>query len=159
MDQAAQQNPVPVPTPLGFHGAKVDSAWRLKFPAKFADYIQSLSNKSLYITNIDGEARIYTNGAWLRNLNQLSDDPGLKRRMGEYYDGMGGDMDMDPQGRVTIPQNLRKVIDLEDKQVMLRFMDDMIYIFTMEQYAAITEENQRRHALDLQLAKAKGFLV
>jgi DNA-binding transcriptional regulator/RsmH inhibitor MraZ len=144
---------------MGFHGAKVDSANRMKFPAKFNDYIQSLPDKSLYITNIEGEARIYTNGSWHRNLARLNDDPDLKRRMSEHYDAKGGDMDMDPQGRVTFPKNLRESMPLEDQQVMLRFQDDMIFLYTMEQYETVCAKNREQHALDLQLAKAKGFLV
>jgi DNA-binding transcriptional regulator/RsmH inhibitor MraZ len=150
---------VKVPAPMGFHGVKVDPACRMKFPAKFLEYILSLPDKSLYITNIQGEARIYTNGAWQRNLARLNEEPELKRRMSEYYDSMGGDMDMDPQGRVTFPKNLRDSMSLEDQQLMLRFQDDMIFLYTMEQYEAIRDRNRTLHPTDLQLAKAKGFLV
>ena len=46
-------------------------------------------------------------------------------------------MDCDPQGRVTLPQSLRKEMGLEDKSVQLRFYEDVITIFTQDQFDAV----------------------
>lgn len=156
MEQAETAQVLPR-IPWGFHAAKVDSAGRLKLPAKYVEFISGLADKSLYITNMQGTARIFTNGSWARNLQILAADRELRRRLGEYYDSMGGDVDMDPQGRITIPKNTREKLPLEDVQVMLRFDEDQIFIYTMDVYQARISSADTLHQSDLAKAIQMGF--
>jgi DNA-binding transcriptional regulator/RsmH inhibitor MraZ len=121
------------------------------------DYIEALPEKSLYATNMKGVARIYLNGSWDKFLDKLAQDPQLRRTIGEGFDSMGGDMDMDPQGRVTLPKNLRELLQLENKNVWLRLDEDRIFVYTEEQYAAQVAASKAAFPAELERAIAMGF--
>ncbi len=147
----------PPRAPRGFYSTRVDSTGRLKLPAKMVDYIEALPEKSLYATNMKGVARIYLNGSWDKFLDKLAQDPQLRRTIGEGFDSMGGDMDMDPQGRVTLPKNLRELLQLENKNVWLRLDEDRIFVYTEEQYAAQVAASKAAFPAELERAIAMGF--
>lgn len=126
----------PLRAPLGFHPVKIDGAGRLKLPAKYLEYLQGLENHHLFATEYRGMARIFTNGSWERNLSKLDSDPGLKKRFAFRAESIGGDLDIDKEGRVTLPQLLRKELGLENEAVQIRFYEDVISIYSQEQYDA-----------------------
>lgn len=121
--------------PLGFHACKVDGAGRLKLPAKYQEYLKDLPDKYLFLTEYKGMARVFTNGSWERTVGKI-EDKALRKRFTFRAEARGGDVECDPQGRVTIPQGLRKDLKLEDTTVQLRFYEDVITIFSQEQYDA-----------------------
>jgi DNA-binding transcriptional regulator/RsmH inhibitor MraZ len=120
--------------PLGFQACKIDGAGRLKLPAKYLQYLNELPDKYLFLTEYEGKARIFTNGSWERTIAKIADKD-LRRRFTFIAESKGGDIDCDPQGRVTLPGGLRKELKLEDTTVQMRFWEDVITIFTQEQYA------------------------
>lgn len=121
--------------PLGFQACKIDGAGRLKLPAKYLQYLSELPDKYLFLTEYEGKARIFTNGSWERTIARIADKD-LRRRFTFIAESKGSDIDCDPQGRVTLPPVLRKELKLEDTTVQMRFWEDVITIFTQEQYAA-----------------------
>lgn len=125
--------PKPLRAPLGFYPCKVDAAGRLKLPAKYQEYLDKLPDKYLFVTESRGLARIYTNGSWERRLARI-DDPQLRWRETFRAELVGCDVDVDPQGRITLPQQLRKEMGLEDKTVQLRFYEDVITIYPPEKF-------------------------
>ena len=143
--------------PRGFHGAKVDTAGRLKLPAKYVEWLDKLEDKSLYVTVVRGMARIYTNGSWERNLEKLNSSRNLKREMSFMSDVFGGDVEKDPQGRITLPKTLRDLLMLEDQQVQLRFDDDMIFVFPQEKFEEQLKLYQATYESDLDRAEQMGF--
>ncbi len=155
MDQTATS--VTLRNPRGFHAAKVDAAGRLKLPAKYQEYLRMLADHSLFATKYESMARIYSNGSYERNLQKLADTPEVQAAVARYGDILGCDVELDPQGRVTLPQNLRKQLKLEDQQVYLRFDDDLITIYSQEQYEAEQQRLMASIEQNLSLAKTKGF--
>lgn len=143
--------------PRGFHSARVDAAGRLKLPAKYQEYLKALIDKTLFATMYEGMARIYSNGSFERNLELLADQPALLETMAKFGDMFGADVDLDPQGRITIPQTLRKLLGLEDQSVYLRFDGDVISIYSEEQYKAEQARLLAEIEESLKEAKAKGF--
>jgi DNA-binding transcriptional regulator/RsmH inhibitor MraZ len=135
----------------------VDSAGRLKLPARYVEWLDRLEDKSLYVTVVRGMARIYTNGSWERNLEKLNSDRALKREMSFMSDVFGGDVEKDPQGRITLPKALRDLLKLEDQQVQLRFDDDMIFVFPQDRFDGQLKAYQATYEADLDRAEKMGF--
>ncbi len=136
MESPSSVTQIRLRAPLGFHPCKIDAAGRLKLPAKYQEYLKDLPDKYLFVTEYKGMARVFTNGSWERTVEKL-EDKALRKRVTFRAEAKGGDVDCDPQGRVTLPQSLRKELGLEDKSVQLRFYEDVITIFTQEQFDAV----------------------
>jgi MraZ protein len=106
----------------GFSGnptTKLDERGRLKMPAEFKSFIERKFGKgfnAFYITSMDGEsAEIYPLPEWLERQKKVFSMPQshLGRKMLlTSYTIFGGRADMDPQGRMQIPDALRKSADL-----------------------------------------------
>jgi DNA-binding transcriptional regulator/RsmH inhibitor MraZ len=144
--------------PLGFQSCKIDGAGRLKLPAKYQEYLKALPDQNLFLTEYKGKARIFTNGSWERTVAKI-EDKALRKRFTFRAETRGGDLDVDPHGRVTLPQALRKELKLEDTTVQMRFYEDVITIFSQEQYDAElaivnsfgAADQERLDSLDLDL--------
>ncbi|MEJ5368264.1 MAG: hypothetical protein WHT08_08110 [Bryobacteraceae bacterium] len=142
--------------PLGFYPCKVDSAGRLKLPARYQDYLGKLLDKRLFVTEHRGLARIFTNGSWERMLERIT-DPAMKRRIAYLAEAIGGEVDIDPQGRITLPQQLRKEMGLEEKAVQLRFYEDVITIYPQERFEEELERARQFRESDLERLAAMGI--
>lgn len=157
MDHA---NPIPASSraPRGFHAAKVDSAGRLKLPASYNEHLEKAGDRVLYVTLIQGQARIFTNGSWERYLAKLDPEPALKNRIAYYADVYGEDVTVDGQGRVTLPQILRKQLGLENQPVQLRYFEDVITIHPQKQYEADLGKVEASIDNDFERARGLGFI-
>jgi DNA-binding transcriptional regulator/RsmH inhibitor MraZ len=145
------------PVPIGWFSAKVDPTGRVKLPARFQEYLRALEDKVLFMTEFDGLGKIYTNGSWSRNVNKLSPDPDFRKRFKRLHESRGGELEMDPQGRVTLPLPLRQQMGWEDNQVWLRFDDDIISVYTEDQKRLEIESAQAVASTDMLRARALGF--
>jgi DNA-binding transcriptional regulator/RsmH inhibitor MraZ len=137
----------------------VDATGRLKLPSRFTDYIRQLPEQTLFATKVRDVARIYVNGAWERQLDKLASDPKLRNRIARTAEALGGDVDLDPQGRVTLPQKLREVLQLENQAVQLRFFEDIITLYVQEQFEEEFKANVAANPTDLERAAELGFDV
>jgi MraZ protein len=98
---------------------KLDERGRLKMPAEFKAFTERKYGKgfnAFYITSMDGEsAEIYPLPEWLERQKKVVAMPqsSLARKMLlARYNLYGDRADMDPQGRMQIPDELRKKADL-----------------------------------------------
>ena len=151
--------PRPLRNPRGYHATRVDATGRLKLPSRFTEYIRQLPEQILFATKMKDVARIYVNGAWERELDKLAAEPALRKRIARTAEAYGGDVDLDPQGRVTLPQKLREVLPLENQAVQLRFFEDIITIYLQEQFDAEFQANVAASPTDLERAAEFGFDV
>ena len=103
--------------------ARVDDKGRLKLPAEFHEYLKRLQVPNVFITTVDLEvARIYPLSVWKLN-EDLFGNAGELAEMAEdvayiakYY---GGDSEIDAQGRVLMPAELRRKLEMEAQPVWL----------------------------------------
>jgi MraZ protein len=129
----------------------VDAAGRLKLPAKFQDHIKKLADGTMYVTLVGGIARIYTNRSWDRYEEKLRTTeiaPVEANRRLMLANHFGEDVEMDSQGRVTLPQGLRGRLDIVNKPVQLLFFGDEILIRTEENYNQLLAEALALEAAD-----------
>jgi MraZ protein len=106
----------------GFSGnpkTKLDERGRLKMPAEFKAFIERKYGKgfnAFYITSMDGvSAEIYPMPEWRERYTKLIAMPQSKPERNilvARYTLYGDRADMDPQGRMQIPEELRTKADL-----------------------------------------------
>jgi MraZ protein len=107
---------------FGFSGnpkTKLDERGRLKMPAEFRAFIDRKYGKgfsAFYITSMDGKsAEIYPMPEWLERQKKVFAIPQTnpaRKMLLDRYNLYGDRADMDPQGRMQIPDELRKKADL-----------------------------------------------
>ena len=123
---------VPVEPPHSIAQARVDDKGRLKLPAEFLEYLRKLGVDKVFITTLDRQlARIYPISVWKANENLFSNAGDLAEPaedvayIAKYY---GGDSDIDAQGRILIPTELRRKLGIESQPVWLDFYNGRINI-------------------------------
>lgn len=124
VDQIPQPAPA-VEAPRGFHQGRVDEKGRLKIPAAFQQYLAALGESTLFITTLDlRTVRLYPISVWKEN-EKLFHKPGPLSREAKTVSFIakhfGSDGELDPQGRVLIPQILRKELGIESQSVWLGY--------------------------------------
>lgn len=140
MEQGNGQSgsPPPVEAPRGFHSARVDEKGRLKLPAVIAEYLSKLGEQKVFITTVNGTtARIYPTSVWQQNENLLEeegDDTEAKEQIAFIANHFGADSDVDTQGRVLMPTELRRTLGMEGEQVHLRCFKQRIEVTGDEEY-------------------------
>lgn len=147
-----------VANPRGFISVKVDGNGRIKLPARFLEYLAQLTDKRIYATLINGMARLYMNGAWERNLELLKPWPKKRRALDMVAARYGQDLEVDDAGRITLPQALRKKLQLENQQIYFLFYDDVALIYTEPQYETATAAAEQEVADFLGEAEDLGFV-
>jgi MraZ protein len=130
--------PTLVEAPRGIFQARVDDKGRLKLPAAFKEYIISFGDRRVFVTSLDlSTARIYPNSLWKDNqefFERFQDDPDASEDVAFIADDMGGDCEMDDQGRVLIPQELRQQLEIENEPVWLKCYQGVIDIYSKTVY-------------------------
>ncbi len=102
---------------VGFSGnpkTKLDERGRLKMPADFKAFIEKKYGKgfnAFYITSREGlDAEIYPMPEWQQHLGKVFKMPAslpARKKLLDRYNLFGDRADMDPQGRLQIPDELR----------------------------------------------------
>jgi MraZ protein len=129
---------MPVEAPRGFLSARVDEKGRLKLPAVITQYLGALGEQKVFVTTLNGTtARIYPISAWLQTENLLEEageDADVREDVAFVAYHFGADSEIDPQGRVLVPTELRRALKLENEQVYLRCFKQRIDVIGREVY-------------------------
>jgi MraZ protein len=129
---AGSNSPGAVEAPRGFLPARVDEKGRLKLPSAIAEYVAGLGDQKVFVTTVNGStARIYPISVWKQNeilLEEGGDDTDLKEDVAFVAYHYGADSDMDAQGRVLVPTELRRTLKFEGEQVYLRCFKQCIEV-------------------------------
>jgi MraZ protein len=127
--------------PRGVYPARVDEKGRLKLPVNFQHF---LGDEKLFITTLDTRiARIYPISVWEQNekiLFDQTDETETAEDLSFVANHYGADGEIDAQGRVLLPTELRRSLDLENQPVWLDYFQGAINVVSKTVY----EERQRR---------------
>jgi len=103
---------------IGFCGnptTKLDERGRLKMPAEFKAFIEKKYGKdfnAFYIVSREGkDAEIFPMPEWTQQMAKVFRMPAnhpVRAKLLESYSLYGGRAEMDPQGRLLFPEELRK---------------------------------------------------
>lgn len=99
----------------GNHPARVDEKGRLKIPVDHKRTVDQKYGATFYITSRDGgRAEIYPMPVWERIEEELAGQPSseAKSLWEDAVNYWGQVVEMDTQGRLLIPQNLREKASL-----------------------------------------------
>ncbi len=121
--QAGALNATP-DAPRGVFKVSIDEKGRLKLPSVVVEYLQGLGEKKVFITTLDTkEVRIYPLSVW-RRTEKLLEEPGEdfahRQDLAMIASNYGKDDELDQQGRLTLPGDLRKELGLEKDEARLR---------------------------------------
>jgi MraZ protein len=123
VDEKLQGTVIMAEPPRTIGQATVDPKGRLKLPSQFLDFLRKLGVVKVYMTTVDmRSARLYPISEWLHNENLLATQSELSEEaeevayLAKFY---GDDSPIDEQGRVLVPQELRRKLGLEGKPVYL----------------------------------------
>jgi len=135
---------MPVEPPRGIYPARVDEKGRLKLPVNFQQFLTASGEEKVFITSLDTlTARIYPTSLWKANeklLADTTDDPEGAEDLAFMANDLGADSEVDGQGRVLLPTELRRMLSLESQQVWLECFQGGINIYNK----AVYEERQKR---------------
>jgi DNA-binding transcriptional regulator/RsmH inhibitor MraZ len=142
--------------PVGIFEAKCDDKGRVKLPVRFAMFLKHSDVARVFITTIDlRSARIYPEKVW--ESNQIFfNEPGEDSEMAEdisFIANLYGDFSsVDEHGRVLVPTNLRRKLELEKQSVWLDHFRGHINVYPKKVY-----EERMQRALASIADKARAF--
>lgn len=138
------------PPPLGMYPGRLDDKGRIKMPAAFQQYLASLPEKRLFVTSLDRRiAQIYPIDVWRENQKyfEARRNPALARKINFNAADLGAEAEMDAQGRITFPPELRRELGLEQAPVRvyankrrIEVLSEKIYEERKREAATITDE-------------------
>ena len=130
--------------PNGLYPARVDDKGRLKLPVGFQEYISGLPEKKLFVTSLDRRiGQIYPIAVWRENkklLNEFRVNPKAAARSDFNAQDLGADSEMDNQGRVLLPPEMRRELGIENQSVRLFAHKGRIEILSEAYFAARKQE-------------------
>ena len=147
-----------VEPPRGTFSARVDDKGRLKLPSNIQGFLESFGTKKVFVTTLDTTtAKIYPISEWKANEILLASElesPEEAEDIALIANHFGGDAEMDAQGRVLVPAELRRLLGIEDQQVWLDVHRSVINIYS----GAVYEERKARALAGLagKITKFKG---
>jgi DNA-binding transcriptional regulator/RsmH inhibitor MraZ len=147
--------------PRGVFRVSVDEKGRLKLPASIVQYLEGLGERKVFITTLDElEARIYPLSVW-RETEKMLQEPGEdfeeRSDVALIAANYGQDVDIDGQGRVTLPGDLRKILELEGDEVRLRCFQGRINVLRSTEYERRLEEAKANLPSKLKALQRKGL--
>jgi MraZ protein len=102
---------------------RVEPKGRLKLPPRVLEYIRAFGDDRVFVTSLDGiTARIYPLPVWIHNEKVLQASGPLAkdaRHINLMANMYGEESEIDGNGRIMLPTNLRRDLDLEGKPVWL----------------------------------------
>jgi len=130
---------------IGSYPAKIDEKCRLRLPARFRRDLPETVDNTYYVTSDDGKrAQIYPLPVWERIAQKLQEAPRMdpaKRKLQLITSYYGEMLEMDPQGRILIPQAIREKAELLGDVVVIG-SNDHLEVWNRQIVSRDVEENQ-----------------
>jgi MraZ protein len=147
--------------PRGMYPSRLDEKGRIKMPAAFQQYLSALPEKRLFVTSLDRRiAKIYPIDIWRENENFFEayrDNPRLAKSIAFNAADLGVEAEMDSQGRITFPPELRKELGLEDQTVRLFSYKGHIVVLSEKLYEERKRESMTTKPEEVELLEAAGL--
>ncbi|HKW99692.1 MAG TPA: hypothetical protein VJN43_18265 [Bryobacteraceae bacterium] len=158
-DQPREAKP-PEP-PRGMFDCRLDDKGRLKLPAEFQHFLESLSEKQLFVTSLDRRiAQIYPIAVWRENerfFENYRENPQVAQDIAFNANDLGADAEMDSQGRVLFNTTLRSELDLQSQQLHLYAYRGHIRVLTEASYQERRQRASRDTTNNVDLLERAGL--
>ena len=140
---------------------RLDEKGRLKLPVPFQQYFNSLREKSLFVTSLDRRiAQIYPMAVWRENeklFESFTENPAAAKNVAFNAADLGADAEMDAQGRVLFPPELRRELDIENQNVRLYAYRGRIEILSEAIYQERKQEAAQSPQENLEILERAGL--
>jgi MraZ protein len=150
-----------VEAPRGMYPARLDDKGRLKLPVAFERFFGSLRENRLFVTSLDRRiAQIYPMHIWRENerfFDSYREDPKLARNFAFNAADLGAESEMDRQGRILFPPELRRELGIENQPVRLFAYRGRIEVLSEAVYEERKREAAQTTADDLAKLEAAGL--
>src|SRR5215471_10573900 len=141
------------------YSAGVDDKGRLKLPVKFQEYIAKLPEKKLFVTSLDRRiGQIYPIANWRANKKFFLDNPRAAASVAFNAQDLGADAEMDGQGRLQIPSEMRRELGIENQTVRLFAYRGRIEILSEPVYQDRKQQALASAAADQEKLESAGLL-
>ncbi len=129
----------------GHRGSSIDSKWRLKIPQEFREYLIPLYGENFFITTTDKEnLLVFPIKVWIEVENEAKKNPSLAEIM-PYLNALGRSSKIDSQGKVLIPEYMRKKNPSLQGNVMVVAVIDHLVVYTMDAFSKLLDEKTLSH--------------
>lgn len=147
--------------PRGIYAARVDEKGRLKLPADFQSFLTALGETKVFVTSLDERiGRIYPISIW-KEMENLFKNPGDDAEAAEDLwftaNDLGADAEMDSQGRLLMPAELRRALNIENQQVHLEHYKGHIKLYSNAVYQERKQRAAENRAEKLKIFERKGL--
>ena len=133
--------------PRGMYPGRLDDKGRIKVPAAFQQFFSALPEKKLFVTSLDRRiAQIYPMDVWRQNekfFESYRENPRLAKKIAFNAADLGVEAEMDSQGRITFPPELRRELAMEDQTLRLYAYKGRIEVLSEKLY-----EERKREAIE-----------
>jgi MraZ protein len=160
-DNETATNPSSIELPRGRYPGRLDEKGRLKLPADFAQFFNSLPESKLYLTSLDRRiATLYPIAEWRANekfFDSFRANPTAAKNILFNAQDLGADVEMDGQGRILIHPDLRRELGLEGQPLHLMAEKGHVQILAEPLYQERKRKALETAAADLELLEREGL--
>jgi MraZ protein len=154
-------NSDPAERPRGVCHTKLDEKGRVKLSTELQRYMAALGYAKFFITTLEGTTgRIYPISVWNdteKFLSEGGEDSETAEHILFIAKDLGGDAELDSQGRVLVPADLRRALDIENKPVHLMVHRGHIKILSDTVYEARRQRAMQNPDANVRLFEQKGL--
>ena len=147
--------------PRGMYPARLDDKGRLKLPASFQEFFAALREKKLFVTSLDRRiAQIYPIAMWRENekfFDSYREDPRIARNVAFNAADLGAESEMDQQGRILFPPELRRELGIENQPIRLFAYRGRVEVLSEKLYEERRREAAQTAAEDVSKLEAAGL--
>jgi MraZ protein len=147
--------------PRGVHTSRVDDKGRLKVPAAIKEYLGGLDESRLFITSLDlRTVRIYPMAVWRENeklFEDITEEAEEAEELAFLAQDLGQEVEMDSQGRLLLPAELRRMLNLENQPVYLNSYKGRVNVLGKDVYEEHRARARSKAADKLRVLEKKGF--
>jgi DNA-binding transcriptional regulator/RsmH inhibitor MraZ len=150
-----------VEPPRGMYPGRLDDKGRMKVPVDFQSFLGALREKKLFVTSLDRRiAQIYPIAVWRENekfFETYREDPRIARMVAFNAADLGAESEMDNQGRILFPPELRRELGIENQSVRLYAYRGRIEVLSEKIYEERKREASQMTAEDLARLEGAGL--
>ncbi|MDP2922912.1 MAG: division/cell wall cluster transcriptional repressor MraZ [Candidatus Omnitrophota bacterium] len=131
----------------GEYNHTLDNKDRFVFPAKFREKIKALEKKKFYITRgLEGCLFLFSESVWEvleAKLKAVSFTKQEGRSFNRLYFSGAQEVDIDSQGRISIPAYLKEFAQIK-REIVIVGVADRIEIWDKERWNSFYQDNKQR---------------
>lgn len=150
-----------VEPPRGMYPTRLDDKGRLKLPTGFQTFFTALREKALFVTSMDRKlALIFPMAIWRENekfFEGYKEDPKIARALAFNAYDLGAESEMDGQGRILFPPELRRELGLESGTLRICAHKGKFEVLNEKLYADRKEAAAQLTEADLEKAESAGL--